>query len=134
MTQASRVRNRSQPGGIESRVDTASRFLALYVIGSRCCGPATGCLSTSADDGALIITFPRVGTVDQRLEFMADVARALPRERWAHVGELMCTDSIDATAAERRAVFARLTERRARKWTSRMWPSSYPMSFRPSCS
>jgi predicted Fe-S protein YdhL (DUF1289 family) len=27
----------------------------------------------------------------------------------------MCTDSIDATAAERRAVFARLTERRARK-------------------
>ena len=46
---------------------------------------------------------------------MADVARALPRERWAHVGELMCTDSIDATATERRAVFARLTARRARK-------------------
>ena len=45
---------------------------------------------------------------------MADVARALPRERWAHVGELMCTDSIDATAPERRAVFARLTARRAR--------------------
>jgi hypothetical protein len=50
---------------------------------------------------------------------MADVARALPRERWAHVGELMGTDSIDATATERRAVFARLTARRARKvdWT-----------------
>jgi hypothetical protein len=31
------------------------------------------------------------------------------------VGELMCTDSIDATATERRAVFARLTARRARK-------------------
>ena len=45
---------------------------------------------------------------------MADVARALARERWAHVGEEMCTDSIDATAAERRAVFARLTARRAR--------------------
>jgi hypothetical protein len=45
---------------------------------------------------------------------MADVACALPRERWAHVGELMCTDSIDATAPERRAVFARLTARRAR--------------------
>jgi hypothetical protein len=40
---------------------------------------------------------------------------ALPRERWAHVGELMCTDSIDATASERQAVFARLTARRARK-------------------
>jgi hypothetical protein len=39
---------------------------------------------------------------------MEDVARAIPRERWAHVGEGMRTDSIDATAAERRAVFARL--------------------------
>jgi hypothetical protein len=56
-----------------------------------------------------------VWSADQRLEFMADVARALPRERWAHVGERMCTDSIDASAAERRAVFARLTARRARK-------------------
>jgi len=54
-------------------------------------------------------------TADQRLEFMGDVARALPRERWAHVDEQMCTDSIDVTAAERRAVFTRLTERRARK-------------------
>jgi hypothetical protein len=45
---------------------------------------------------------------------MADVARALPRERWPHVGELMCTDSIDATASERLAVFARLAARRAR--------------------
>ena len=27
----------------------------------------------------------------------------------------MCTDSIDATAAERRAVFARLTARRTRR-------------------
>jgi hypothetical protein len=45
---------------------------------------------------------------------MADVARALPRERWAHVGGLMGTDSIDASANERRAVFARLTARRAR--------------------
>ena len=72
-------------------------------------------MSPPADDGALIITFPRAWTADQRLAFMADVARALPRERWAHVGELMCTDSIDATAAERRAVFARLTARRARK-------------------
>jgi hypothetical protein len=65
-------------------------------------------------DGALIITFPRVWTAAQRLAFMADVARALPRERWAHMGELMCTDSIEATATERRAVFARLTARRAR--------------------
>jgi hypothetical protein len=31
--------------------------------------------------GALIITFPRAWTAAQRLEFMADVARALPRER-----------------------------------------------------
>ena len=46
---------------------------------------------------------------------MADVARALPRERWAHVGEGMCTDSIDATAADRREVFVRLTARRSRK-------------------
>ena len=46
---------------------------------------------------------------------MEDVARVLPRERWADVGELMCTDSIEETAAERRAVFARLTARRARK-------------------
>jgi len=30
------------------------------------------------------------------------------------MGEEMCTDSIDATASERRAVFARLTARRAR--------------------
>jgi hypothetical protein len=69
----------------------------------------------TADDGALIITFPRAWTADQRLAFMEDVARALPRERWAHVGERMGTDSIDATAPERRAVFARLTARRARK-------------------
>ena len=68
-----------------------------------------------ADDGTLIITFPRAWTAAERLAFMEDVARALPRERWAHVGELMCTDSIDATATERRAVFARLTARRARK-------------------
>jgi hypothetical protein len=72
-------------------------------------------MSPAADDGALIITFPRAWTPAQRLAFMEDVARALPRERWAHVGEGMRTDSIDATAAERRAVFARLTARRARK-------------------
>jgi hypothetical protein len=59
-----------------------------------------GRMNPPAADGALIITFPRAWTAAQRLEFMADVARALPRERWAHVGELMCTDSIDATAAE----------------------------------
>jgi hypothetical protein len=53
-------------------------------------------------------------TADQRLAFMEDVARALPRERWAHVGALMGTDSIDATAPERRAIFARLTARLAR--------------------
>jgi len=70
--------------------------------------------ATTADDGGLIITFPRAWTAQQRLAFMADAARALPRERWAHVGEGMCTDSIDATAPERRAVFARLTARRAR--------------------
>jgi hypothetical protein len=64
--------------------------------------------------GALIITFPRAWTAAQRLAFMADVARALPRERWARVGERMYTDSIEATATERRAVFAR-TARRARK-------------------
>jgi hypothetical protein len=58
-------------------------------------------MSPTADDGALIITFPRMWTAEQRLAFMADVARAMPRERWAHVGELMCTDSIEATAAER---------------------------------
>jgi hypothetical protein len=46
---------------------------------------------------------------------MEDVARALPRERWAQVGEGRCTDSIDATASERRAIFARLTARRARR-------------------
>jgi hypothetical protein len=51
-----------------------------------------GGMSTTSDDGALIITFPRAWTAAQRLEFMADVARALRRERWAHVGELMCTD------------------------------------------
>jgi hypothetical protein len=72
-------------------------------------------MSPTADDGALIITFPRVWTAEQRLEFMADVARAVPRERWAHVGEWMCTDRINATASERRAVFARFTARRARK-------------------
>ena len=72
-------------------------------------------MSPTADDGALIITFPRAWTAAQRLEFMADVARALPRERWAHVGERMCTDSIEATATERRAVFARLAAWRARK-------------------
>jgi hypothetical protein len=72
-------------------------------------------MSPTADDGALIITFPRAWTAEQRLAFMEDVARAVPRERWAHVGESMCTDSIDATATERRAVFARLTARRARK-------------------
>jgi hypothetical protein len=58
-------------------------------------------ISPPAGDGALIITFPRVWSADQRLEFIADVARAVPRERWAHVGELMCTDSVDATALER---------------------------------
>jgi hypothetical protein len=72
-------------------------------------------MSPPADDGALIITFPHAWTAAQRLGFMADVARALPRERSAHVGERMCTDSIDATASERRAVFARLTARRARR-------------------
>ena len=72
-------------------------------------------MSPTADDRALIITFPRAWTAAQRLAFMADVARGLPRERWAHVGELMCTDSIEATAPERRAVFARLTARRARR-------------------
>jgi hypothetical protein len=71
-------------------------------------------MSPAADGGALIITVPRAWTAVQRLAFMADVARVLPRERWAHVGELMCTDSIEATAPERRAVFARLTARRAR--------------------
>ena len=71
-------------------------------------------MSPTADAGGLIITFPRVWTAAQRLAFMADVARALPRERWAHVGERMGTDSIDATAPERRAVLARLTARRAR--------------------
>ena len=71
-------------------------------------------MSPAADAGALSITFPRAWTAAQRLAFMADVARALPRERWAHVGELMCTGRIDATATERRAVFARLTARRAR--------------------
>ena len=61
-------------------------------------------MSPTADDDALIITFPRAWTADQRLAF----------ERWAHLGERMCTDSIDATAPERRAVFARLTARRGR--------------------
>jgi hypothetical protein len=69
-------------------------------------------MSPTADDGALIITFPRVWISAQRLAFMADVARAL--ERWAHVGAVMGTDSIDATAPERQGVFARLTARRAR--------------------
>jgi hypothetical protein len=71
-------------------------------------------VSPAADDGGLIITFPRAWTAAQRLAFMADVARAVPRERWAHVGELMCTESIAASANERRAVFARLTARRGR--------------------
>ena len=72
-------------------------------------------MSPAANDGALIITFPRAWIAEQRLAFMEDVARAVPRERWGHVGEGMCTDSIEATATERRAVFARLTARRARK-------------------
>jgi hypothetical protein len=83
-----------------------------------------GGMGTTADDGGLIITFPRAWTAAQRLEFMEDVARVLPRERWAHVGELMCTDSIDATATEHRAVFARLTARHARKGMSDMCSSS----------
>ena len=74
-----------------------------------------GDMSPTVDGGALIITFPRAWTAAQRLEFMVDVARAVPHERWAHVGGLMCTDSIEATAPERRAVFARLTARRARR-------------------
>ena len=74
-------------------------------------------MSPTADDGALIITFPRVWTAAQRLAFMADVAGAVPRERWAHVGELMCTDGIAATAPER-AVFARLTAAARVRWTS----------------
>ena len=56
-------------------------------------GASIGGMSPAADHGGLIITFPRVWTAAQRLAFMADVARALPCERWAHVGELMCTDS-----------------------------------------
>jgi hypothetical protein len=71
-------------------------------------------MSPTADDGGLIIIFPRAWTAAQRLAFMADVARALPRERWPHVGERMCTDRIEATAPERRAVFAQLAARRAR--------------------
>jgi hypothetical protein len=74
--------------------------------------------ATTADDGALIITFPRAWTAAQRLEFMADVARALPRERWAHVGELMCTDNIDAAVTGRRSIFARLTAHTAASTTS----------------
>jgi hypothetical protein len=70
-------------------------------------------MSPAADDGALM-TFPRAWTAAQRLEFMEDVVRATPPERWVHVGEGMCADSIDATASEGRAVFARLTARRAR--------------------
>jgi len=38
-------------------------------------------MSPAADDGALIITFPRAWTAAQRLALMEDVARALPRER-----------------------------------------------------
>ena len=49
-------------------------------------------MSPTADDGAVIITFPRAWTAAQRLAFMEDVARAVPRERWAHVGELMGTE------------------------------------------
>jgi len=44
-------------------------------------------MSPAADDGALIITFARAWTAAQRLAFMEDVARALSRERWAHLGE-----------------------------------------------
>jgi hypothetical protein len=49
-------------------------------------GASIGGMSPTADVGALIITFPRAWTAAQRLAFMADVARALPREQWAHVG------------------------------------------------
>jgi hypothetical protein len=45
-------------------------------------------MTPTAADGGLIITVPRGWTAAQRLAFMEDVARALPRERWAHVGEL----------------------------------------------
>jgi hypothetical protein len=69
----------------------------------------------AADDGALIITFPRGWTAAERLAFMEDVARHLPRERWQHVAELMCTESIDATATERRLLFMRLSARRRRR-------------------
>jgi hypothetical protein len=39
-------------------------------------------MSPAENDGALIITFPRAWTAAQRLAFMEDVARAIPRERW----------------------------------------------------
>jgi len=55
-------------------------------------------MSPAADEGGLIITFPRAWTAAQRLTFMEDVARGLPRDRGAHVGEGMGTDSIGATA------------------------------------
>ena len=62
-------------------------------------------LSTWGVNGCFALTFA----------FMAAVARALPREYWAHVGELLWTGSIDATTAERRAVLVRVTAQRARK-------------------
>src|SRR4030095_16306281 len=67
-------------------------------------GASIGGMSPRADDGVLIITFPRRWTAAQRLSFMADVARALPREHWAHVGGRMCTDSSDATRSACAAV------------------------------
>jgi hypothetical protein len=87
------------------------------MLGSAAWTPAGGACakSSTGDDDALIATFPRAWTAAQRLAFMADVARAVPRERGAHVGEGMRTESIEATAAERRAVVARLTARRARR-------------------
>ena len=48
---------------------------ACYAVGR------IGGMSPAADDGALIITFPRAWTAAQRLALMEDVARALPRER-----------------------------------------------------
>jgi hypothetical protein len=53
-------------------------------------------MSPTADDGALIIAFPRARTAAQRLAFLADVARAVPRERWAHVDE-GCARTASAT-------------------------------------
>jgi hypothetical protein len=98
----------AQQGGGWTRRE-ARRHCPARALGSRGCsgGGSIGGMSPPAEDGALITTFPRAWTADQRLAFMADVARAGPRERWAHVGEGMSTDSIDATAPERRAAFAR---------------------------